>query len=108
MLSYTPNHRDSKLPPRIVIVPYPAKACFTNNETILYGTHPTNDISHKLAKPARIHHLTMQTRIVILHSTLFCALASRRFFTRAALVAPKQNVSSSHTATGKFSWRLPY
>ena len=36
MLSYTPNHRDSKLPPRIVIVPYPAKACFTNNETILY------------------------------------------------------------------------
>lgn len=71
MLSYTPNHRDSKLPPRIVIVPYPAKACFTNNETILYGTHPTNDISHKLAKLAHIHHLTMQTRIVILQLLYF-------------------------------------
>ena len=49
MLSCTPNHRGSRLHPNSNRS-LPAKTCFTNNETILYGTHPTNDISHQLAK----------------------------------------------------------
>lgn len=70
MLSCTRNHRGSRLHPNSNRS-LPAKTCFTNNETILYGTHPTNDISHELAKLAHIHHLTMQTRIVILQLLYF-------------------------------------